>query len=114
MIHTLKHGNWLYDPSKISAEFRERQENNQISAFNPESWIYALPELGTSYSEFEAMLGQFGTSMAAKWASKAAMAAGSGGTAPLLIGAAELATQAAITNYTRNSETQAEVFDSFK
>lgn len=114
MIHTLKHGNWLYDPSKISAEFREKQENNQISAFNPESWIYALPELGTSYSEFGAMLGQFGTSMAAKWASKAVMAAGSGGTAPLLIGAAELATQAAITNYTRNSETQAEVFDSFK
>ena len=25
MIHTLKHGNWLYNPSKISTEFRERQ-----------------------------------------------------------------------------------------
>ena len=114
LIHTLKHGNWLYDPSKISQEFRQRQQDNQISAFDPESWVYALPELGTSYSEFGAMLGQFGTSMAAKYAAKAAMAAGSGGTAPLLIGAAELATQAAITNYTRNSETQAEVFDSFK
>lgn len=113
IIHTLKHGNWLYNPTKISKEFRERQENNQIS-LNPESWIYALPELGTSYSEFGAMLGQYGASLAARWAAKTAMAAGSAGTVPLLIGATELATQAVITNYTRNSETQAEVFDSFK
>jgi len=51
------------------------------------------------------MIAQYGTSMVARWASKAVMAAGTAGTAPLLIGAAELATQATITNYTRNSET---------
>ena len=114
LIHTLKHGNWLYDPSKISPEFREKQEHNDITAFDPESWIYALPELGTSYSEFGAFMGQMGVSMAARYAAKAALAAGTGGTAPLLIAAAETAAQAAITQYTRNSETQAELFDSFK
>lgn len=114
VIHTLKHGNWLYNPTKISDEYREAQQNNKISITNPESWYYALPELGTSFSEFGAMLGQMGVSMVAKQASKAATAVGTGGISPLLIGVAELASQAAITNYTRNSETQAEVFDSFK
>ena len=114
IIHTLKHGNWLYNPTKISQEYREAQQNNDISLTDPKSWYYALPELGTSFSEIGAMFGQMGVSMLAKSAAKAATAAGTAGIAPLLIGVSELAAQAAITNYTRNSETQAEVFDSFK
>lgn len=114
VIHTLKHGNWLYNPTKISQEFREAQQNNQISLGDPKSWYYALPELGTSFSEIGAMLGQMGVSMAVKGAAKTATAAGTAGVGPLLLGTSELAAQAAITQYTRNSETQAEVFDSFK
>lgn len=113
-INTIKNGNWMFDPTKINPEFKKKFENNDIKVDDPNSWIYAMPHLGSSYSEFGAMLGQIGASMLINSAAKGAIAVGTGGTAPLLMATGEAAINLAIANYMRQSETSAEVFDAYQ
>lgn len=112
-INTVKNGNSLFDPTKIDPNFVENFENNEISATDPKSWVYALPHLGSSYSEIGAMVGQMSTSAMLYHASKGALATTSGGTLPLLFAMTEAGANLAIAQYMRESETKSEAFDSY-
>jgi len=68
---TLKKGNWLFDPNAITSSFKERVENNTLSFSDPKSWVYALPNIGSSFSELTMMGGQIATSIIAKQAARA-------------------------------------------
>lgn len=112
-INTIKKGNWLFDPTKLSEEYKQEfQRYNQegLSLSDPKSWYYALPHLGSSYSEFGAMLGQMGASMMMNHVAKGALAATTGGTLPLLYAMTEAGVNLAIAKYMRESETASETF----
>lgn len=112
-INTIKKGNWLFDPTKLSEEYKQEfQRYNQegLSLSDPKSWYYALPHIGSSYSEFGAMIGQMGASMMMNHLAKGALAATTGGTLPLLYAMTEAGVNLAIANYMRESETASETF----
>ena len=112
-INTIKKGNWLFDPTKLSEEYKQEfQLYNQegLSLSDPKSWYYALPHIGSSYSEFGAMIGQMGASMMMNYLAKGALAATTGGTLPLLYAITEAGVNLAIANYMRESETASETF----
>ena len=113
-INTIKKGNLLFDPTKIDPEFKAKFENNQINLDDPMSWYYALPHLGSSYSEFGAMVGQMSASALMNYVAKGALAAGSGGTLPLLYALTEGGVNLAIAQYMRDSETKSEAFDAYQ
>lgn len=112
-INTVKKGNALFDPTKIDPNFIKNFENNEISAKDPKSWVYALPHLGSSYSEIGAMVGQIGASALLHGAAKGALAVSTGGTLPLLYAMTEGAANLAIAQYMRESETKSEAFDAY-
>lgn len=113
-INTIKKGNWLFDPTKIDPAFKARFENNEISIDDPMSWYYALPHIGSSYSEFGAMIGQMGASAILNGVAKGALAASSGGTLPLLYAMTEAGVNYAIASYMRDSETSSEAFSAYQ
>lgn len=113
-INTIKKGNLLFDPSKIDAEFKEKFESNEIEAADPSTWYYALPHLGSSYSEFGAMLGQMTASTLLNGVAKAAIGASSGGTLPLLFAITEAGVNLGIASYMRDSETSSEAFSAYQ
>jgi hypothetical protein len=78
------------------------------------SWYYALPHLGSSYSEFGAMIGQMGASAILNGVAKGALSASSGGTLPLLYAMTEAGVNYAIASYMRDSETSSEVFSAYQ
>ena len=103
----------MFDPTKLSEEYKQEfQRYNQegLSLSDPKSWYYALPHLGSSYSEFGAMIGQMGASMMMNYVAKGALAATTGGTLPLLYAMTEAGVNLAIANYMRESETASETF----
>lgn len=113
-INTIKKGNLLFDPTKISPNFKKKYEHYKeegMSINNIESWVYALPELGSSYSEFGAMLGSMAASGLMNMAAKGVLTAASGGTFPLLYAVTEAGVNYAIQDYMRDSETKSEIFD---
>jgi hypothetical protein len=77
------------------------------------SWYYALPRLGSSYSEFGAMLGQMGASAMLNSVAKGALAATTGGTLPLMYAITEAGINYAIASYMRDSETSSEAFSAY-
>lgn len=113
-INTIKKGNLLFDPTKIDPEFKRKFENNEINLSDPMSWYYALPHLGSSYSEFGAMIGQMGASTLLNYAAKGALAATSGGTLPLLYAMTEAGINMSIASYMRDSETSSEAFSAYQ
>lgn len=113
-INTIKKGNLLFDPTKIDPEFKAKFERNEISIDDPMSWYYALPHLGSSYSEFGAMIGQMGASAILNGVAKGALSASSGGTLPLLYAMTEAGVNYAIASYMRDSETSSEAFSAYQ
>lgn len=113
-INTIKKGNLLFDPTKIDPNFKAKFENNEISLSDPMSWYYALPHLGSSYSEFGAMLGQMGASAMLNSVAKGALAATTGGTLPLMYAITEAGINYAIASYMRDSETSSEAFSAYQ
>lgn len=113
-INTIKKGNLLFDPTKIDPEFKRKFENNEIELSDPMSWYYALPHLGSSYSEFGAMIGQLSASALLNYTAKGAMAASTGGTLPLLYALTEAGVNMSIASYMRDSETSSEAFSAYQ
>lgn len=112
-INTVKKGNLLFDPTKIDPEFKKNFEENELSGKDPKTWVYALPHLGSSYSEIGAMVGQIGASTMLNGVAKGALATYSGGILPLLYATTEAGANLAIAQYMRESETKSEAFDAF-
>lgn len=113
-INTIKKGNLLFDPTKISPIFKRKYEyykDHGVQLNNLESWVYALPELGSSYAEVGAMLGSMAASGLMNMAAKTALTVSSGGTFPLLYAATEAGVNYGIQTYMRDSETKSEMFD---
>ena len=113
-INTIKKGNYIFDPTKISPSFKRKYEHYReegISLSNPESWVYAMPEIGSSYAEIGAMVGSMAASGVLNLAAKAALTASSGGVFPLLYAATEAGVLYGIQEYMRDSETKSEIFD---
>lgn len=64
-VNKFKHGiPWLgYNPSKIKAEYEEKQAKNRITDITDrglESLIMTIPEVGTSFSDAESFFAQLG------------------------------------------------------
>lgn len=106
--NALKKGNWYYDPSKLTAEYEKAVQNSKLSLTDPASWIYNSTHIGSSMSEVEMMLGQYGVSLLAKFAAKR-MPAVQGA-----IIATEALASLGLAKYFRERETASEVFDNFK
>lgn len=76
-INTYKNGNWLFDPKKISPEFRVLQNENRGgligSIIDPTQWGYSVPEIGTSYSDAASFAGMLATNAGGAMATKLAV-----------------------------------------
>lgn len=113
-INTIKKGNLLFDPTKISPTFKRKYEQYKeegLEFSNLESWVYAMPELGSSFTEIGAMLGSMAASSIMHSAAKGALTAATGGTFPLLYALTEAGVNYGIQEYMRDSETKSEIFD---
>ena len=49
---TLRNGSWFFDPDAIDPVFREKVNNNEFQWTEPRSYLYALPQIGSSMGEF--------------------------------------------------------------
>lgn len=107
-------GTWYFDPTKIDPRAQKAIDENELSLTDPISWYRALPELGSSYANIEAMVANMATDAIVTNLAKGALAVGSGGITPLLIGASELGIQWAVSQYGRQKETASEMFDAFQ
>lgn len=51
-----RNGNWLFDPKKIDPIYKKMQEEEDRGILktivDPSQWLYAVPELGSSFSDF--------------------------------------------------------------
>ena len=45
---TLRNGSWFFDPDAIDPVFREKVNNNEFQWTEPRSYLYALPQIGSS------------------------------------------------------------------
>lgn len=117
-INTINKGNFLFDPTKIDPTVKKEFEESELSLKNPKSWLYALPHIGSSYSEVGATVANITASATmnylAKGALTAAAATATGGSLPLLYAATELGVNYAIQNYSRDAETKSEMFDNYQ
>lgn len=121
-INTINKGNFLFDPTKIDPRVQKAFEESEVSLTNPKSWLYGLPHIGSSYSEFGATIANITASAAMNYAAKGALtaAAAAAGTSmapvmvPLLYAATELGVNYAIQNYSRDAETKSETFDNYQ
>lgn len=107
-------GTWYFDPTKIDPRAQKAIDENELSLTDPASWYRSLPELGSSYANIEAMVANMATDAIVTNLAKGALAVGSGGIAPLLIGTSELGIQWAVSQYGRQKETASEMFDAFQ
>ena len=112
-LNTIAKGNWLFDPTKINPDFTKNFQENEIKLSNPKSWLYALPHLGSSYSEVATTIAQMGAAALLNNVAKGALATTTGGTLPLLYAATETAAMLALNQYQRESETSSEAFDNY-
>lgn len=113
-IDTIKKGNWLFDPSKIDPNFTKKFNENEIKLSDPKSWLYAIPHIGSSYSEYGVMLAQMSASTLLSHGAKIATTATTGGVVPLLWAATEAGTNYMLSSYARTSETSAELFSHYQ
>ena len=112
-INTLRNGNWAFDPRKIDPIYKKKQEQNDGSVFdilNPLRLPYAIPEMGSSYSDLETMAAMLASEQAFAYAGelfnpgkkvKAAMAVGA------------IMTNLGIAKKLREEETGSEVSDAY-
>ena len=60
-LDTYINGNWLFDPRKIDPVYKKMQEQNDRgilgTIIDPSQWLYAVPELGSSFSDFYDFVG---------------------------------------------------------
>lgn len=54
-LDTYRNGNWLFDPKKIDPIYRKIQEEDDRGILktivDPSQWLYAAPEIGSSFSD---------------------------------------------------------------
>ena len=109
IIDNLQKGTWYYNPTLITPAVQKKIDSNKIS-WNPVSWYWAVPQIGSSYSEVLATTGQ----VAAGVLTKHALGSSIGN--PLATGvimAGEIATDLALTAYSRQKESASEVYDAY-
>ena len=113
-----KEGNWLFDPNKISPEYRKLQEENANSGLigmfiDPTRWAYNFPEMGTSWSDWQSFIGLMATDQAAKWIGKGLVRAGLGANpyVRFALGLGTVASQVGWTAAMRDHETSSEAMD---
>lgn len=55
-LDTYRNGNWLFNPRKIDPIYKKMQEEEDRGILNtivdPSQWLYAVPEIGSSFSDF--------------------------------------------------------------
>ena len=69
-INTLRNGNWAFDPRKIDPIYKKKQEENNgslLDFLNPLRLPYAIPEMGSSYSDLQKSLEMLGKEQGFAW-----------------------------------------------
>lgn len=109
---TLRNGSWFFDPDAIDPVFREKVNNNEFQWTEPRSYLYALPQIGSSMGEFATTIE---TATLGRLAGLTAKALGKRGIpyASAAITLTEAAINAGNQYYQRTQETNAEIFDSY-
>lgn len=123
VIHThnvYKNGNFLFDPRKISKEYREEQEKERglLSIFDITQLPYNLPEIGTSFADAADFAGLMAINTAGSVSSdviaRSAIAASPVGRGlKLATGAATVGGGLYFTREMRRNESNAEVTDAW-
>lgn len=112
-INTLRNGNWAFDPRKIDPIYKKKQEENDsslIDFLNPLRLPYAIPEMGSSYSDLQTSLAMLGTEQGFAWAGELLNPGKKGKLAMGLLG---MGTGLAIAKRLREEETGSEVSDAY-
>lgn len=108
----LRSGSWYFNPEVIDPKFRQKVDQNKFEFLEPESWLYAVPQAGTSIGEIQttigtATLGAMARMTAGALAKKGIPYAG----AAIAVG--EAALNMGSTYYQRTLETNQEVLDAY-
>lgn len=112
-INTLRNGNWAFDPRKIDPIYKAKQEANNGSLFdiiNPFRLPYAIPEMGSSYSDLQTSLAMLGSEQAFAWAGELLNPGKKVKIGMTLLG---MGTSLAIAKRLREEETGSEVSDAY-
>lgn len=112
-INTLRNGNWAFDPRKIDPIYKKKQEENNgslLDFLNPLRLPYAIPEMGSSYSDLQTSLAMLGTEQGFAWAGELLNPGKKGRLAMGLLG---MGTGLAIAKRLREEETGSEVSDAY-
>ena len=112
-INTLRNGNWAFDPKKIDPIYKKKQEENNgslLDFLNPLRLPYAIPEMGSSYSDLQTSLAMLGTEQGFAWAGELLNPGKKGRLAMGLLG---MGTGLAIAKRLREEETGSEVSDAY-
>ena len=112
-INTLRNGNWAFDPRKIDPIYKKKQEENNgslLDFLNPLRLPYAIPEMGSSYSDLQTSLAMLGTEQGFAWAGELLNPGKKGRLAMGLLG---MGTGLAIAKKLREEETGSEVSDAY-
>lgn len=112
-INTLRNGNWAFDPRKIDPIYKKKQEENNgtlLDFLNPLRLPYAIPEMGSSYSDLQTSLAMLGTEQGFAWAGELLSPGKKGKWAMGLLG---MGTGLAIAKKLREEETGSEVSDAY-
>lgn len=112
-INTLRNGNWAFDPRKIDPIYKKKQEENNgslLDFINPLRLPYAIPEMGSSYSDLQTSLAMLGTEQGFAWAGEILNPGKKGKLAMGLLG---MGTGLAIAKKLREEETGSEVSDAY-
>lgn len=112
-INTLRNGNWAFDPRKIDPIYKKKQEESNgslLDFINPLRLPYAIPEMGSSYSDLQTSLAMLGTEQGFAWAGELLNPGKKGKLAMGLLG---MGTGLAIAKRLREEETGSEVSDAY-
>lgn len=112
-INTLRNGNWAFDPRKIDPIYKKKQEENNgtlLDFLNPLRLPYAIPEMGSSYSDLQTSLAMLGTEQGFAWAGELLSP---GKKVKLAMGLLGMGTGLAIAKRLREEETGSEVSDAY-
>lgn len=112
-INTLRNGNWAFDPRKIDPIYKKKQEENNVGLLDFLNLLrlpYAIPEMGSSYSDLQTSLAMLGTEQGFAWAGELLNPGKKGRLAMGLLG---MGTGLAIAKKLREEETGSEVSDAY-
>lgn len=112
-INTLRNGNWAFDPRKIDPIYKKKQEENNVGLLDFLNLLrlpYAIPEMGSSYSDLQTSLAMLGTEQGFAWAGELLNPGKKGRLAMGLLG---MGTGLAIAKRLREEETGSEVSDAY-